>query len=74
MSKIMYQLKEEFSGTNEANNTVLKEEAYNIAYERFSRTSEDEEILNSATAESEHNGFLLGFKCAMLLKKECGLI
>lgn len=73
-TNIMYQLKEEFLGTNEANSTVLKEEAYDIAYERFAKTSEDEEILTAAMAENEHNGFLMGFKCAMLLKKECGMI
>ena len=73
-TNIMYQLKEEFLGTEQAQNTKLKEEQYDIAYKRFVNTAEDEEILTSAMAENEHNGFLLGFKCAMLVKRECDLL
>lgn len=74
MNKIMHQLMEDFSVTEEATEIPLNEEKTDIAYERFVKTDEDEEIFASALAECDAYGFLKGFKCALLLKKECGLI
>ena len=43
------------------------------AYSKFVTEFEDEDIFNNATTEYEKYGFIMGFKLAMKLKKECGI-
>lgn len=76
MKKMIKSLIFEHQQTKEylKDNECREEENYRKALEKFAKSVEDEDLIANVVNESEDFGFIQGFKCAMLLKKECGMI
>lgn len=73
IKKLIEQMFYNHMGTTEYYKESLKHrsEEYNKAYERFTKTFEDEEIFNGAIAEREEFSFKQGFKFALNFLSEC---